>query len=319
MSNYTTDRRLMQWTESKKQTQHLARILRAVNDRRWTTVAQCSSVVGVKFCPECKRLHILPSWACRYRLCPTCQIRRARLIGGQARSAYGYLAERGQLDGVRLILVTLTQQNVSPSVLRAEVDRLLSALSAMRQARDVRRYLVGSARNIEITYNSVMDTYHPHVHMIAMISPDAPEDMLTSAYWRALWARLMHLDYNPVCDARPIEDTAGAICEVSKYVAKSQHMLQDLPDETLKRVIPTIDAAIAGRRLTSYTGIWREARKILQLVDDPDPTSQDGDEQSDVCGCGAALTSAVMIWSGCEYVPIDTPLDDASLMAARRL
>ena len=194
----------------------------------------------------------------------------------------------------------------------------MSALSAMRQARDVRRYLVGSARNIEITYNSVMDTYHPHVHMIAMIAPGAPDDMLTSVYWRALWARLMGLDYDPICDARPVEDTAGAICEVSKYVAKTQHLLADLPDDTLMRVIPTIDGAIAGRRLTSYTGIWREARKVLQMIDDPDPTSQDGDEQSDVCGCGAALTSAMMIWSGCEYVPADN-LDHAAALAARRL
>lgn len=316
MSDYITDKRLKQWQDAKKETQHLARIMRSVHDRRWATVANCSSVVTLKYCPDCGKLHILPSWACRYRLCPTCQVRRARLIGGQARTAYKWLSDRGELQGVKLVLVTLTQRNTPGEALREEIDKLLSALSAMRQARACRRWLIGSARNIEITFNAKEHTYHPHVHMIAMLAPDAPAEMQDSAYWRALWARLMGLSYDPICDARPIVDSDGAICEVSKYVAKSQHLLSKLSDFELKKVVPTIDNAISGRRLTSYTGIWREARRVLQMIDDPDPTSLDGDEQSDICGCGARLTEAILIWSGCEYIPSDSPVD---FLAARRL
>jgi len=319
MKEYITSRPLTQWQAAKFQSQHLARILRALNDRRWATVANCSSVVQVRYCPECHKLHILPSWACRYRLCPTCQIRRARLIGGQALAAYQWLQDQGSLDGVRLVLVTLTQRNIDGSALRAEVDKLLSALSAMRQARDVRRYLIGSARNIEITFNDQLCTYHPHVHMIAMLSADAPQDMETSQYWRALWARLMGLDYDPICDARPIDDTAGAVCEVSKYVSKSQSLLQNLSDAQLYSVIPTIDNAISGRRLTSYTGIWREARRILQQQDEPDPAAPAADELETVCGCGASLMSAMLIWSGCEYIPADTPLGVDTWQQARTL
>ena len=151
-----------------------------------------------------------------------------------------------------------------------------------------------------------------------MIAPGAPAAMSTSGYWRALWARLMKLDYEPICDVRPIDDTEGAICEVSKYVSKSQKLLSSLSDDELMKVIPTIDAAISGRRLTSYTGIWREARQILQQQDDPDPTSQAGDEQGDVCGCGASLMSAMLIWSGCEYIPAEAQIDLSSYIQARR-
>ena len=318
MANYITDRRLLQWQTAKKETQHLARILRAGNDRRWSTVAQCSNAVTLKYCPECRKLHILPSWACRFRLCPTCQIRRARAIGGQAMAAYQWLDQQGKLEGVRMLLVTLTQKNVPGSELRAEIDRLLEALVSMRHARDVRRWMIGSARNIEITYNPEAQTYHPHVHMIAMIAPGAPETMTEGRFWRGLWARLMALHYDPVCDVRPIDDTSGAVCEVSKYVAKSQHLLENLSDDDLLKIVPTIDDAISGRRLISYTGIWREARKVLQQADEPDPAACSGDEQDDVCGCGAALVEAMMIWNGCEYVAAAAPMADIPAFLSAR-
>jgi hypothetical protein len=210
------------------------------------------------------------------------------------------MQDQGQLAGARLALLTLTQRNVTAVDLGNELDALLAALKSIRHAAWSRDYLIGSARNIEVTYNAAARTFHPHVHMIVILSADAPEEMSDARYWRDLWRRLMHLDYDPICDIRPIEDQEGAVCEVSKYCIKPSSIFGlSLDQALLDQVVSTLNSVLAGRRLVSYTGIWRKARQILKQRD-PDEDLEHEDTQS-VCGCGAALMDAVLRWDGLEY------------------
>jgi len=210
------------------------------------------------------------------------------------------MRDQGQLEGASLWLLTLTQRNVAAADLGREMDKLLSAMQSIRQIRDVRRHLLGSARNIEVTYNWAKKTYHPHVHLILILSPDAPSEMSHFLYWRDLWRRLMKLDYDPICDLRPIEDQEGAICEVSKYCIKPSSIFGlQLPPAQLDQVVHTLNGVLAGRRLVSYTGIWRKARLALKQRE-PDEDLEHDDTQN-VCGCGAALMDAVLRWDGLEY------------------
>ena len=259
---------------------------------------QCAREVSVRYCPSCGRAHAQGTNCCRHRLCPICQVRRSRKLAHQAIDAAQWLAAEGRLDGVRLGLITLTQRNVPGDMLPGMIDSMLNALTRMRHQRAVRRYLVGSARNIEITYNQQAGTYHPHVHLIVMLAPGAPDDMLTSAYWRSLWGDLMALGYDPICDARELRDRDKAVCEVSKYVCKALEILEGLSDDLLPQVVAALNAALTGRRLVAYTGIWAEARRVLKQQDDEDSGA---DDDKDICGCGAALADAVMIWDGNEY------------------
>lgn len=298
MEYYTMGQLGCQWTRLKRANVKLAHAMRRVGDRRWGTVLQCAREATVRYCPSCGRAHAQGTNCCRHRLCPICQVRRSRKLAHQAIDAAHWLATEGKLDGVRMGLVTLTQRNVPADLLPGMIDSMLNALTRMRHNRTVRRYLVGSARNIEITYNQQVRTYHPHVHIIVMLAPGAPDEMLTSAYWRALWGDLMRLDYDPVCDARELRDQDKAVCEVSKYVCKSLEILEGLTEDLLPQVVAALNAALTGRRLVAYTGIWAEARRHLKQRDEDDVS--DSDDQ-DICGCGAALADAVMIWDGNEY------------------
>lgn len=298
MSDYTMGSLSCQWMRLKRANVRLAHALRRLGDRRWGVVLQCASQVRVRYCPSCGRAHAQGANCCRHRLCPVCQVRRSRKLAHQAIAAAQWLTSEGRLDGVRMGLVTLTQRNVPADLLPGMIDSMLDALTRMRHQRAVRRYLVGSARNIEITYNQQAGTYHPHVHLIVMLGQGAPDEMLSSAYWRDLWGDLMQLDYAPICDARELHDRDKAVCEVSKYVCKALQILESLHEDLLPQVVASLNAALTGRRLVAYTGIWAEARRVLKQRDDDD--SSDGDDQ-DICGCGAALADAVMIWDGCEY------------------
>lgn len=298
--NFITYKPVRQYVGAKRNSVALAESLRRIGDRRWANVANCSQALGIKYCAKCGIAHVDVSWCCRHRLCGVCAVRRSRKTGKQALDAFAYLKEQGQLDGVRLALLTLTQRNVPAADLGAELDKLLAALVSLRHVRDVRRCLLGSARNIEVTYNSRKRTFHPHVHLILILSPEAPEEMLSARYWRLLWARLMGLDYEPICDLRPLHDEEGAVCEVSKYCIKPSSIFGlNLDPDHLDQVVFALNQVLAGRRLVSYTGIWRKARQVLNQRD-PDEDLEH-DDSRDVCGCGAVLMDAVLRWDGLEY------------------
>lgn len=304
MEKYIMPKSVSQYTEAKKENGVLWRSLKRIGDRRWAEVAQCSQAIGVRWCPQCGRSHVSSSWCCRHRLCPVCAIRKSRKTGHQAIEAFKYMRERGELEGCSLYLVTLTQKNVPIADIGNEVAGLLAALTSLRHSRDIRRSLIGSARNIEITYNKAARTFHPHVHMIAILRGSAPEEMASSAFWRDLWRRLMGLDYEPICDVRPITDTEGAVCEVSKYVIKAGSILGlNLPQKHLDDVISALNSALIGRRLVSYTGIWRAARAALKQLE-PDQTDLEHDDDRDICGCDAGIMEAVLRWDGLEYRPV---------------
>ena len=301
-NNFITSKPVRQYLKAKRYNVALAESLRRLGDRRWATVANCSQALGVKYCAQCGVKHVDVSWCCRHRLCSTCAIRRSRKTGKQALDAFEHMRATGQLDGCHLSLLTLTQRNVDAADLAAELDALLSALASIRHTADARKYLIGSARNVEITYNARMRTYHPHVHIILILAPEAPAEMDTIQYWRDLWRRLMNLNYDPICDIRPIVGEEGAICEVSKYVIKPSSIFGlNLDAAHLDQVVAALNSVLAGRRLVSFTGIWRKARLALKQQD-PD-TDLEHDDTSDICGCGAALMDAVLRWDGLQYSP----------------
>lgn len=301
-SDFSTSKTVRQYVGAKLQNQILSDSLRRIGDRRWSTVANCSQALGVKYCASCGVTHVDISWCCRHRLCGVCAIRRSRKTGKQALDAFKYMQEQGQLEGARLALLTLTQRNVPAADLGDELDKLLAALTSIRHVREVRRSILGAARNVEITYNAQARSYHPHVHLILILAQEAPDGLLSARYWRDLWRRLMHLNYDPICDLRPITDSEGAICEVSKYCIKPSSIFGlNLEPEHLDQVVFALNQVLAGRRLVSYTGIWRKARQVLNQRDPDDDLEHD--DSRDICGCGAALMDAVLRWDGLQYSP----------------
>ena len=236
--------------------------------RRAQRVYMCHETVGVQ------SGQIVTCWHCEDRLCPLCAAKASRRIAANART----VIERARTEAdLRPYLLTLTQRNCKESELKERVSDMLSAWYAIiHDLRGQKKHVVGYARTVEITVGRD-DTYHPHVHAILLLSPDAPKEMLRARYWALLWQKYMSTqayqgDTIPICDIRPIRPNkrkkltsmAAAAAEVAKYTAKSGQILSHAG---AYEHILAIDQAINGRRLRSYGGVWRTIRAQMRLED----------------------------------------------------
>lgn len=237
--------------------------------RRGQRVAMCGDMLGVQ------AGRVVVQWHCDDRLCPLCAAKNARRVAANAR----VVLERAQHEAeLKPYLLTLTQRNCQKDELTERVSDILKAWDSITHGlRKNRRFLQGYARTIEITVNYRDGSYHPHLHSILLMSPDAPHEMLRARYWARLWAQYMNTqryqkDIMPICDIRQIRpnkrkhltSTSAAAAEVAKYTAKSGSILSHMGAYDY---ILTIDQAISGRRLRSYGGVWRSIRAQMKLED----------------------------------------------------
>jgi hypothetical protein len=103
--------------------------------------------------------NIFKSKYCNSRACHVCnRIRTAKLMKG-----YGVqLQQFGQMS-----FTTLTIRNVNKEQLRDTVKQMSKALTnIVRVIRERKKIDISGIRKIEITYNPITDTYHPHIHIL---------------------------------------------------------------------------------------------------------------------------------------------------------
>jgi hypothetical protein len=192
---------------------------------------------------------------------------------------------------------------------------MLVALERMRYKRVVRRHVIASARTLEITRNHDTRTWHPHVHLLAMITEG--EQLHLARTWAQLWRDVMGLDYDPVVDVREVTDQ-GSVYEVSKYVTKYSTLLGELSDREAAPIIAELSEAINKRQLHAWGGLWRQARKALQQVDVERMSDGALDEVVACCpDCGGELLDVLMRWTGMQYNKTKEPLSGG--IASRRL
>lgn len=282
--------------------------LRVRSDR----VRNCSTMWGGLLCPSCGKLERMRTFGCKDRFCPVCAARQSRVTAAQAVDVLRYILTGDQ----RLVLVTLTVRNMPVSGLPAAIDTITGAWHSLRRYRRISRGLVGWARNIEITKNFAENTYHPHLHALAVV--DSP-DLLIDGVWRAAWKRAANLDYVPISDVRTV-DVAKGVSEVSKYVSKVVEIL-DNPLGHSFDFISDVAPIVSGRRLRSYGGEWATVRRLLKMQDPGDMSEDELAErltESDgvLCACGSHLLASVLSWSGCRFLDVTDRVDADSRFLA---
>lgn len=230
------------------------------------------------------RMRLSYAWTCRVRLCPICSWRRSLKNFWTAKRVTDYIGQHSADYGhIQYIFLTLTVKNCVGDDLSAAIDTLYAAVKRLYERKEVRRYTRGMIRCLEVTHNcdvssSAYDTYHPHIHATIAVGKDYFENgYIKRDDWRRIWRECLGVDYDPQIDVRAVrpkvgEGISGAIAEVSKYASKPKDYLNlEDWDMTLSSV-RVLDAALHGRRLINYSGIFRSVKALLQLedVDDGD-------------------------------------------------
>lgn len=214
---------------------------------------------------------------CRDRLCPMCSWRRSYKIFAQVSQVMDVIA-----DKYAFIFLTLTVPNCEPDRLIETLDNIQAGWRRLVSYKRFKSAVRGSFKALEITRNSDVGTYHPHLHNILAVDKNyfLGSDYIKRDEWLQMWQKAMQdptITQVDVRKCRPKEEIrdgtdavkalGAAVAEVAKYSVKSSDYLipgeYDLTDE----IVFTLGAALHSRRLTAFGGVFDEVHKKLMLDD----------------------------------------------------
>lgn len=316
---YNTD--LLKMQEKKGLSVEVAKKLYGVGLQRVSeNILNCANYAVRVICPECGEMHHINIWYCRERMCPVCQYKRSLKIKHNTLDIVKRI-EEGNAGGYEYIFITLTMRNVYGEELTASVDKLLNGWrDLLRNSRTFKKVAEGTIRTLEITYNAENNTYHPHIHAILAVPEgyyDKNKDLyISQENLSILWKNTLDINYRPVVDIRAITrkdfhvisagneecekdiivekmkkrelEYSSAVSEVCKYAVKFNYA--SAPGHALERLY----YALKGRRLISYSGIFKIAKHELNIPDEPDVLPDDNLNNFNICDCGGRFLYELM-------------------------
>lgn len=295
------------WREYKLVSLILGRaFLDLEQEKKGQRVSHCCCWMMFKQCPEDKghpkRLKIANF--CRVRLCPSCQKRRSFVeYRTMLKIHHAILADHPTM---KFLFLTLTVPNVPLGKLSDELSHIAQSWHRLMKRREVKRIIKGSHRAIEITYNHKKNTYHPHAHIILAVGSNYfTKNYIKHERWQEMWAEATGYTEDVIgsklqVNVKRLKDEKG-VSEACKYSLKpwntgdkevarqlrkigktkgditygiKGHMyIRDTQEET-RDVVEKLNAALYGKKLTHYAGLFKEYKKQLKL--------KSGDEESDL-------------------------------------
>lgn len=200
---------------------------------------------------------------CKQRLCPVCNYRRSTMLWHKVSNVICDIPNEK-------LLITLTVKNCSGDNLKNTIDEILESFHRLTSRRMWKKNIVGFIRGLEITYNAHEDTFHPHIHILAIASKNYfKEDYIDIFTLRKWWTESARLNYYVQVDIRKVTTTDKAVAEVVKYAVKMADILHQDADEKRLRATQTLASCIVGRRLISTGGIIKKLAKAKNIcIDD---------------------------------------------------
>lgn len=202
---------------------------------------------------------------CRDRLCPMCNYRRAQKMFSQNMAVYQKIKD--DHPKYRQLFLTLTVPNVPLWQLKDTLRQMSASWNRLRNHRAFKREpIVGYCRKLEVTYNKETNTFHPHYHV--MLTVDGWASRIDDyVKW---WSSSVQLGRQLVCYIEAVKGDAQSVAEMSKYMTKSDDILESLADldiDAAENKWFMYRAAIFSVRELTYGGIWRQYRRELGFVD----------------------------------------------------
>lgn len=155
---------------------------------------------------------------CHDRFCMMCQARRS------SKRALELMRAVDLLDG-DFIFMTLTIRNVSGGELRDTVKFMMRQFHDFINDPRIIRGVQGYAKNLEVTFNEDMFSFHPHIHVLLNVSSDYFRDhkqYLDRNEVLHIWQNYMHDDQITQLDMKKVrgKNLSKAVLEITKYVTK---------------------------------------------------------------------------------------------------
>lgn len=189
---------------------------------------------------------------CKNRFCPHCSYNLARKNALELQVLMKYLKS---LD-YDFIFLTLTAPNVTGDELEQELRDYSKAFERLFKRKEVSSVVKGYTRKLEVTYNRKTNTYHPHYHVLLAVNASyfTSRNYISRNRWLKLWQECKQ---DPTITQVDVRKYKGKdVFEITKYIAKDSDYLYN------EHVFKTFYLALKGKRLLSYSGVFKEAAKL---------------------------------------------------------
>jgi len=287
------------WNSRKRQSLGVAESLEQCKGLKKLAmnIAECGSRLIFKACPQGHEKKLSTANFCRLRDCVMCQWRRSLKLSHQVhRLGCGHL-EKHKSD-IPLFL-TLTVPNCSADDFPKTLSLMYGAFKNMFIKVKIKRAVRSWFRGLEVTYNEESDTYHPHFHVLLMVSKHyfdrGRNYYIDREDWLLMWQYatgmndITQVDIRRWRKRRNSENVMGSVAfEAAKYMVKPSSYLKEVEKGyfyVAPKVMKTLHDGLRGRRLVGFGGVFKKLRKELQQEDVEKSDLVHIDEDSRECNC----------------------------------
>lgn len=200
--------------------------------------------------------------SCKNRFCPICSWKKARKDALALSVMMQYLKEEEQKE---FVFLTLTAPNVKAAELEDEINHYNHSFKKLMERQEVKRIVKGYVRKLEVTYNEQRDDYHPHFHVLLAVNKSyftQTTQYINRDRWLELWQQVTKNSLITQVDVRKVSNSKDdKVFEVAKYSAKDSEYLVN------QEVFNTFYKALKGKRILSYSGLFKEAMTKFKAGD----------------------------------------------------
>ncbi|MGT2938099.1 protein rep, partial [Streptococcus caprae] len=195
------------WKERKQANlRHAKRMEKLGYDaKKVERVETCADVL--KFVQDpIKGMKLYQAYFCGNKLCPMCNWRRSMKYSWQAKTILEEALKRR--PKARFLFLTLTIKNVPAKALSEAIKELNKSFDRLFRRKTVKKNMIGFIRAMEVTYNDETGLYHPHIHVLLMVTPTyfARDNYLSQSDWTEMWEQSAKLNYTPIVHIKAVKE-----------------------------------------------------------------------------------------------------------------
>ena len=212
---------------------------------------------------------------CNNRFCPQCSANKSREDAVQLAAMIDYLKQEYKYE---FIFLTLTAPNIPAPMVSEELNIYAKAFEKLFRTKKVKAICKGYVRKLEMTYSVSRNDFHPHYHILLAVNKSYFTDKkyyISQQEWLKMWIKAKRDPTIEVVDVRKFkaqDDLYKAIFEISKYISKDSDYMYS------PEVFKVFYKSLKGKRMLSYSGVFKDAVKLYKSGDLVDYMGEDPNE-----------------------------------------
>jgi plasmid rolling circle replication initiator protein Rep len=301
------------WKTRKLQTLAVAQAMRLIDELNLVAMRLegCGTYIQFKSCPNGHGKKVCLINLCGCRGCMMCDWRKSLVTYHQVLAIVH--EHKKQYKSDIPLLLTLTVPNCSAEELGETIKGMLKGFKRFFEKTRFKNAVRGWFRAVEVTYNEEADSYHPHFHVLLMVSKHYFEQgrglYISRDEWLKMWQQSMKDQSITQVDIRRVKKKKSSskviesvVAEVAKYATKpGSYIKKNDKGEFIAnpKAVQGLRVGLKNKRLHGFGGTFKEIRKRLKLedIEKADLIKVSGEEQECKCDiCQSTLLDELYTW-----------------------